>query len=582
MWLIAYREFCSALRSPRTFVLMGAYAAVMSLATMDAYHNLLPTLRASSNVIPAMSPYGVPEGAISPTAFARLGRELFGLFSALQLVLVGLLVPPLVAGAFIREREHGALQMLLLTPIAPHHIVLGKVAGTLCIVALLVLTSLPVSSISFMLGGVAPSELAGVYVGLLVAAGWLGIMASSACVRFRSNAAASLATYCVLLALPVIALLVGIMLPGLILLVTALLVLMPLQLTRRRRNPRPPNLDAPPQPSPWADFGYVLSVPATLFCSPAVKIAVEGLSSFAERPPSTRRVLREWWERWEHSFASEKQPAHRRRQKAFSVEALIPDNANPVLHREIRSSLFGKKDMLIRALYVSTILTEVGLIALAGMLNVFDEVAAFLFGLYGVMFLGAAMVFGGLLGAAMIAPERERGTLDLMRTTPLSAKEILRGKLLGGFYHLSFLFIGAAPVLLFAVAVQIVSVEFAVALTLLALVAGVASTLFATLCSSLCRTLRQATWWALAPVLVLGGMTLMAETFGIQSFVVTLSPFGVFLDMVAGRINASPLYGPMGFPGELWLNVAIYMTATLAMAEASFTACRRSTRKILG
>ena len=94
------------------------------------------------------------------------GRRANSLFQSIffgQIVLILVIIPALATGALAQERERQTLQPLLLTPLSPLQIVWGKAGGVLSLVGLLLVATLPLTSLCFLLGGVEPGLIAGAY-----------------------------------------------------------------------------------------------------------------------------------------------------------------------------------------------------------------------------------------------------------------------------------------------------------------------------------------------------------------------------------------------------------------------------------
>ena len=114
------------------------------------------------------------------------GQQLFWALFQGQVALILLIIPALATGALAQERERQTLMPLLLTPLSPLQIVWGKAGGVLSIIGLLLLATLPLTSLCFLLGGVEPGRLVAAYAaifglaafttgfGLYCAARWSG------------------------------------------------------------------------------------------------------------------------------------------------------------------------------------------------------------------------------------------------------------------------------------------------------------------------------------------------------------------------------------------------------------------------
>ncbi len=98
---------------------------------------------------------------MGPAWLTGMSRDMFVGISFAQLVLVLVLVPGMCAGAITLEREHQTLESLLLTPLRSWDVVLGKALIPVGFGLLLVLSSVPVLSLCFLIGGVSPWEMIG-------------------------------------------------------------------------------------------------------------------------------------------------------------------------------------------------------------------------------------------------------------------------------------------------------------------------------------------------------------------------------------------------------------------------------------
>jgi len=90
-------------------------------------------------------------------------RELFMMLSVVQLVLLAFVTPGLTAGVISGERERQTLNVLLTTRLTPWQIVWSKLVSSSAFVVLLVVATLPLYSIVFLYGGVAPEQILAVF-----------------------------------------------------------------------------------------------------------------------------------------------------------------------------------------------------------------------------------------------------------------------------------------------------------------------------------------------------------------------------------------------------------------------------------
>src|SRR5205085_6000411 len=98
-------------------------------------------------------------GVSQAQAASSAGRSIYHWLLFVMLALICFIVPGLTAGAIAGERERQTLIPLQITLLSPRSIVFGKLLASLAFVVLLVVAALPFLSVSFLLGGVAASEV---------------------------------------------------------------------------------------------------------------------------------------------------------------------------------------------------------------------------------------------------------------------------------------------------------------------------------------------------------------------------------------------------------------------------------------
>jgi ABC-type transport system involved in multi-copper enzyme maturation permease subunit len=140
-----------------------------------------------------------------------VGKIVFFGVAGLQLGLVAFLAPAFSAGAISGEREKQTFDLLLTTPLPPWVIVAGKLLGALAYLLLLVLAGLPLLSLGYLLGGVAPDEVAVAMALLLVTTLTYGAVGLWFSAHLRSTIGATVLAYATILvplaAIPLAALL---------------------------------------------------------------------------------------------------------------------------------------------------------------------------------------------------------------------------------------------------------------------------------------------------------------------------------------------------------------------------------------
>lgn len=143
---LLWREVKSALRNVRAFALLAIYVAILGAVVVSQF--------------PSETNVDLQDGGTR-------GRDLFFLFVTAQALMVVLLLPSLAVGALAQERERQTLQPLLMSPLTPLQIVWGKAGGALALAFILLLATLPLTSLCFLLGGISPGELLASYAALL-------------------------------------------------------------------------------------------------------------------------------------------------------------------------------------------------------------------------------------------------------------------------------------------------------------------------------------------------------------------------------------------------------------------------------
>ncbi len=94
--------------------------------------------------------------AVSAAEMPNLAGSFFSTFMMVQFVTVLLLTPAFAAGAIAEEKDRKTLEFLLATDLRNREIVLSKLASRFSNLGLLILTGLPILSITQFMGGVDP------------------------------------------------------------------------------------------------------------------------------------------------------------------------------------------------------------------------------------------------------------------------------------------------------------------------------------------------------------------------------------------------------------------------------------------
>ncbi len=176
---VALKELRGRMRGARAFVVLSIYLLLMS-----GFVTLLYTVYSLST----SSVYNAPDRQL-------LGKFVFGAVVAVELMMVCFIAPAFTVGAISGERERQTYDLLRTTLLPARSLVLGKLLSALFYIFLLLLAALPLQSLAFLLGGVAPEEVL-IAMLLLVATGFLfgaaGIFFSS---LMRRTLGATVLTY---------------------------------------------------------------------------------------------------------------------------------------------------------------------------------------------------------------------------------------------------------------------------------------------------------------------------------------------------------------------------------------------------
>jgi ABC-type transport system involved in multi-copper enzyme maturation permease subunit len=180
------REFLARWRDWRSHALLLILALLLSGSAYWAYQNALSyspqifptTIGSGKQINYIISPTTRMLVPFVPESLAtRASRTGHTLFSTLALANVGVwfvLAPMLLATGVAREREHGLLESLQLSPMRPASQIAARMLSALSFLAALQLVTLPVYWIAFSFGGVSPGEIKQVWE-IVAAAAFCGI-----------------------------------------------------------------------------------------------------------------------------------------------------------------------------------------------------------------------------------------------------------------------------------------------------------------------------------------------------------------------------------------------------------------------
>lgn len=140
------REMKVRMRFARAFWLQGIYLLILIAITAVAYYAIFA-------VTPIQNPQ---ELQWRLQVFYR--TLLYSL-----VILIVLIAPALTAGAIAFERERRTLELLLLTPLRPMQILVGKLIAPVAFLLLLLTLALPVLTVGILMGGATVGDLLATY-----------------------------------------------------------------------------------------------------------------------------------------------------------------------------------------------------------------------------------------------------------------------------------------------------------------------------------------------------------------------------------------------------------------------------------
>jgi len=191
---IMVKELRSRMRGRRAFVVLTAYLSVLAMITYGVYAVVGPVARET-----AVGDLGF--GLSQANASRLIGQSIFSVLSIFQIVLVSMIAPAFTAGQISLEREKQTLDLLVTTPMRPGAIIIGKLVTALAFVILMILAAIPITAIVLMYGGASIDDIVRQQVLLLAVAVGFGAIGLFASALVQRTQAATVITYCLVLAL---------------------------------------------------------------------------------------------------------------------------------------------------------------------------------------------------------------------------------------------------------------------------------------------------------------------------------------------------------------------------------------------
>ena len=460
-----------------------------------------------------------------------------------QLALVAMFAPAFTAAAITSEREKRTMESLFATLLRPWEIVIGKMAGSLIFIVMLVLTGVPALAAPFLLGGVSGATLLSAVGVLLLTAVYLGTIGLLVSTHMHRSYRAIIVTYVVLIfvcfvfALPAWPVTKNLILQGGPIWQAVLHTVVSLSPLEAMLSVVMGNSSYAIGAANMPPFHVTFVPVALVVITVCVSICLAKLHRpiAPPRPREGMKVVERDGKITVRSFVFLIDPRKRKRMIAWWQ--------NPVLMKEFRTRPMLQTQWLLRACGICLISSIVLMLIVAisiqtwiaestGMFNqMLTAVAALILTL--IMLVGPAMTSGA------ICSDRESGVWDLIRATRISSLRLASGKFQASIIPLLMLAASMAPAMIVLLYFDmnllsgILRVLSVVGLTVLFV--ATAGTLF----SSIFAKSSTATAWTYALMIAMG----------LASLLVVLDPEGFSQRFVRGAFLINPVAAGMAAAG---------------------------------
>jgi ABC-2 type transport system permease protein len=139
---VVVKEMRARMRGNRAFILLTVYLGLLGLIVALIYFAFSQSTSAMNSVSDRQI----------------FGKAIFGILVFMQLLTISFVSPALTAGAISMEREHQTYDLLRTTLLTGRALVMGKFFSGLLFILLMLFAALPLQSLAFLFGGVAPEE----------------------------------------------------------------------------------------------------------------------------------------------------------------------------------------------------------------------------------------------------------------------------------------------------------------------------------------------------------------------------------------------------------------------------------------
>ncbi|NLG96948.1 MAG: ABC transporter permease [Chloroflexi bacterium] len=180
---IIVKELRSRMRGARAFITLTVSLLLMGGILFATLQIILANMRYATILSP------------------QIGQTLFSTLAFLELFMVCAITPAVTSGAISGEKEKQTYEMLMATPLSSTRVLWGKLISAMSYVFLLLFAAVPLASVVFIFGGVAPREMLKTLVVLVVFAFSFGVIGLFMSALFGRTGRATVASFLVVAAL---------------------------------------------------------------------------------------------------------------------------------------------------------------------------------------------------------------------------------------------------------------------------------------------------------------------------------------------------------------------------------------------
>ena len=401
------KELIEQAARKRTYVIRVVYAVLLFFAALMFFHDTLQI------------------GSASPLAVLGRGKDMFVVLVALQFAGVYFFMPAMTCSVVTHEKERASLQLLFLTRLGPWTILFEKLMSRLIPMFGFLLLSLPLLAFAYTLGGISPEFLAsGIWL-LSLAVIQTGTLALACSTFFRTTVGAFIWSYILGLLMffgPALGWLLVYSLTG-------------FQIEHAARTWFSTVNSAEMFLLPF--FGPAFFEPrgtssvalAPLIVHSVLALGASALFLLLSRAFIVRRafappgnVVLSVFKGLDKIFLRLNDNPITRGKTFIGDTAALPEN-DPVAWRETAKRSMGKARYLLR-IFLAIELPVIAVCMMTIFASLHAEPLSMLLIPVGVI----AVLMVSVQSASLIAGERSHQTLDVLCTTPLSGRDIIRQK----------------------------------------------------------------------------------------------------------------------------------------------------------